>query len=375
MLSRTRRFASLRVRARGSALSLFSRATAHSHLNVSAASGPISTRSYYNSSSDSDDEDDDRKKRPTKALVLGSSGALGSYLCKYFSTQLQIEVLGADVLELPQELTGEWQLDAFCALSKDATLEEMTVQLTESVYDFLQESNNNNNNPNANPNANFRGLDCLIVAAGGFQMDPAALKPVAPGEALSREQYLQQASDQATNAQRMLRQNTYPVLAASSIARHFMNPKGSLMVVIGAAAALGPTPGMLHYGTSKAAAHHIAQTLGSCTGNNFTETKSIQKQAKRVRQHLPGLDHLSVVSFLPSTLDTPANRKATPEATDRIKWTSIPTLAQEIGKLLTTPQLRPHSGSLVKIYDRKPEAADMVSTSENDSEAFLELVR
>ena len=288
-----------------------------------------------------------------------------------------MEVLGADVLELPQELTEEWQLDAFCALSKDASLEEMTVQLTESVYDFLQGNNDDDDggfNRN-NPKPNFPGLDCLIVAAGGFQMDPAALKPVAPGVSLSREQYLQQASEQATNAQLMLRQNTYPVLAASSIARHFMNPKGSLMVVIGAAAALGPTPGMLHYGASKAAAHHIAQTLGSCTGNNFTETNSIQKQAKRVRQHLPGLDHLSVVSFLPSALDTPANREVTTEATDRVKWTSIPTLAHEIGKILTTPLLRPHSGSLVKIYNRKHDAADKVSTNESGGEAFLELVQ
>lgn len=332
----------------------------------------------YDSDSDSDD-DDNKKKRPARALVLGSSGALGSYLCKHFSTHMNMQVMGADVMELPRELTGEWQLDAFCALSKDATLPEMTTQLTDAVYDFLNDDNGSGAGKKTSKDKHFPGLDCLVVAAGGFQMDPPALKPVAPGAALTREQYRQQALDAALNAQLMLQQNTYPVLAATSIAQHFMNYNGGVMVVMGAAAVLGPTPGMLHYGASKAAAHHLVQSLGSCTGLNTTETKSIQRQARRVRQHWPGLDHLSVVGFLPSALDTPANRQAMPED-DRTKWTSIPNLTQEICKLLSTPALRPHSGSLIKIFNRKAKddndpSIDNEHNADDDTGAFLELVR
>ena len=336
-----------------------------------------SQKRYFSNSYDSDsdsDDDDNEQKRPVRALVLGSSGALGSYLCKHFSTQMHMQVMGADVMELPRELTGEWQLDAFCALSKDATLPEMTTQLTEAVYDFLQPDDSKKKK-----NKRFPGLDCLVVAAGGFQMDPPALKPEAPGAPLTREQYRQQALDAALNAQLMLQQNTYPVLAATSIARHFMNYNGGVMVVMGAASVLGSTPGMLHYGASKAAAHHLVQSLGSCTGLNSTETHSIRQQARRLRQHLPALDHLSVVGFLPAALDTPANRQAMPDD-DRSKWTSIPNLAQEICKLMSTPALRPHSGSLIKIYNRKAkDENDPSINNEHDVDdgdgAFLELVR
>jgi hypothetical protein len=48
----------------------------------------------------------------------------------------------------------------------------------------------------------------------------------------------------AETVNRMMRMNLDPVAAANYVAQHYMAPEG-LMVVIGATAALGPTPGML----------------------------------------------------------------------------------------------------------------------------------
>ena len=79
---------------------------------------------------------------------------------------------------------------------------------------------------------------------------------------------------------------------------------------------------------------------------------------------MASLDNLSCVGILPTTLDTPANRQAMPNI-DTSKWTSIPALTAEISNLLLTPQLRPHSGSLVKIFNNK----------DGSGGAFLELVR
>jgi len=346
--------------------------------------------STYDSDSDSDedDEDDDdddddeygagsnlkkgpRQLRHKKALVLGSSGALGSYVARHLSVNLGMQVLGADLIELPAEITGEWQLDAFCPIAKNNEgVEELTVALTEAVYDFCH----NNDNDISKSNNNY--LNAIIVASGGFALDPATPAPVAPGAPLTQAQYLAGAARYGRTLEKMRRQNLDPVLAASYVAQHFMNPHhsndnnnnnaaaGSLMVVIGATAALNPTPGMLGYGVSKAAAHHVVQTLGATTGQS-QESRSVQKQGQRVRQHLGGLDNLTCVGILPTTLDTPANRQAMPEAVDTHKWTSIPALTAEISNFLTVPQLRPHSGSLVKIFNNK----------DGSGSAFLELVR
>lgn len=344
-----------------------------------------SSSSSYGGDSDSDDEDAPKKK----ALIVGSSGALGSYVARHFSTQLQMQVLGADVLELPPELTGDvWDgLDAFCQLPRQCSLEELTVQLTESVYDFVHNSDDSDGDSNnRKKNGAGVGLDCLVVAAGGFQADPPAAPLKAPGASLTRDQYLQQARLWAQTSDAVLHQNLHPVLAACSIATQFMNSTAvdtqgaapPLMVVIGATAALAPgTPGMLGYGASKCAAHHCVQTIGATTGHAEHTGAALRTQSRKLRQHLPSLDHLDVVGILPTTLDTPANRRAMGHVKDKSSWTSIPALTREIAHLLTVPEQRPHSGSLVKIYSDKQQQHDTETggPTATTGQAVLELVR
>ena len=121
-----------------------------------------------------------------------------------------------------------------------------------------------------------------------------------------------------------------------------------LFVVIGATPALLPTPGMLGYGLSKVSVHHFVQTLGETTGKSST-TKSRRQKARRLRKNSAYSDTLSVVGILPTTIDTPNNRAAMPDA-DFQKWTNPGDIAKEIGTWIRTPQLRPHSGSLVKVH-------------------------
>jgi NAD(P)-dependent dehydrogenase (short-subunit alcohol dehydrogenase family) len=44
-------------------------------------------------------------------LVVGSSGALGSVVAKHLSSSEHMIVLGADVVELPTDFTGDWEVN------------------------------------------------------------------------------------------------------------------------------------------------------------------------------------------------------------------------------------------------------------------------
>jgi dihydropteridine reductase len=105
---------------------------------------------------------------------------------------------------------------------------------------------------------------------------------------------------------------------------------------------------MIGYGVSKAAAHHYVQTLGATTGLSVT-TKSQRREGKKVRRHAPYLDSLTVVGVLPTMLDTPSNRATNPDI-DFDACTKPLDIAKEIGTWVESPPLRPHSGSLVKVF-------------------------
>lgn len=120
---------------------------------------------------------------------------------------------------------------------------------------------------------------------------------------------------------------------------------------MGATAALQPTPGMIGYGVSKAAAHQFVQTLGATTGLAVT-SKALRKEARQARRHAPSLDSLSVIGILPTMLDTPNNRASMPDG-NFDEWTKPIDIAKEISTWISTPPLRPHSGSLVKVFSNK----------------------
>ena len=58
----------------------------------------------------------------------------------------------------------------------------------------------------------------------------------------------------------MFRVCVEPAVDAARIASTFLAPQSTL-ILTGAAAALGPTPGMLGYGIAKAATHHLVKSL------------------------------------------------------------------------------------------------------------------
>lgn len=59
------------------------------------------------------------------------------------------------------------------------------------------------------------------------------------------------------------------------------------------------------------------------------------------------MDTLSAIGILPTTIDTPSNRNAMEHA-DFDEWTKPEDIAKEIVTWMESPELRPHSGSLVK---------------------------
>lgn len=287
-----------------------------------------------------------------------------------------VHVLGADVgsPELPPARAGEdrWKLTEFCRLSSPSSLPTTTLELVRAVHAFV-----GNDGP---------GLDAIVCAAGGWCGDPvpppfSAHHPSATeGRRRSLPELLEGAVAHADAVESMRRMNFDPVVAAAYLAQHFMvragddgdgdgdagggGHHGGLLVVIGATAALQPTPGMLAYGLSKSAAHFCVQTLGACTGGGAGGSKAMRQAGRAARHHLPSLDDLTVVGILPTMLDTAANRaqqKQPPQqhgtappdadaATAAAAWTKPEHIAAEIGRWITTPPLRPHSGALVKVY-------------------------
>ena len=95
------------------------------------------------------------------------------------------------------------------------------------------------------------------------------------------------------------------------------------------------------------ATHHVVQTMGATTGKSL-ETRVKRREGRRFRQFAAELDTMSVVGILPTTINTPSNRSANPKA-DTSDWTKPLDIALEIGRWVKTPQLRPHSGALVKV--------------------------
>lgn len=358
-----------------------------------------------------------------RVLVLGSSGVLGSHVARHLSVELNMQVLGADVRpEIPHEMTGDWELQDYCALpppssssnTAHSSLVTLTQHLVRSVHAFCHNENNSNSYTDGRGGrGNPRLLDAIICASGGWQGDPVWPPPPLPptpttptwGHHSSHQNddgddnlhsLLEGAQAYAETVERMRYQNLDPVVAAAYVAQHYMvhhhqhgnrntnnnssddydgggsahaGSAGGLFVVMGATAALSPTPGMLGYGLAKVAAHHLVQTLGSCTDLATLESKSIRQQGRNVRQYLPSLDRLTVVGILPTLLDTPANRKGlttnTSPQQQQQQWTKPEHISQEIGRWIQTPALRPHSGALIKVH---PDSSD-------HNKASWELVR
>jgi NAD(P)-dependent dehydrogenase (short-subunit alcohol dehydrogenase family) len=104
--------------------------------------------------------------------------------------------------------------------------------------------------------------------------------------------------------------------------------EGGRIVNVGSKPALNPTAGLSSYATAKAAVHALTLSL------------SEELSAERIWMN----------AVVPSTMDTPANRKAMPKA-DFEKWPKVSEVAATIA-FLASPQNAATRGALVPVYGR-----------------------
>lgn len=118
-----------------------------------------------------------------------------------------------------------------------------------------------------------------------------------------------------------------PVFSTAAVAGTHLE-HGGVLVLTGAAAAIGPTPGMLAYGAVKAATHHVAVSLSSPDGG------------------LPAGSR--VYAVLPRMIDTPSNRKWVTGG-DTSTWTPPADIAEKIAAWAEGGQGVPSSGTLHEV--------------------------
>lgn len=295
------------------------------------------------------------------ALVLGSSGCLGSHIVRHLSRNLGHTVIGADCVDPPAEQADHDLLDAFLPLPHPTTEAGLAQTATDLVLG-LREIDEMSGQAGRWHDGGTRGaggtgglvLDAVICASGGWEGDPPPPDADAAefqGDEWEERLLAADAASHGDSADRMLRMNLHPVLAAGRAMDRYMGGEG-LFVALGATAALAPTPSMAAYGAAKAAVHHYVQTLGaSCGPKTGLGHKALRKKASTtVRQRAVYLDDLTAVAILPSMIDTPSNRRFAEEGADFSQWTRPDDIAAEIGMWMERPYARPHSGSLIKVF-------------------------
>lgn len=128
--------------------------------------------------------------------------------------------------------------------------------------------------------------------------------------------------------ERMFRLNAVTAFLCSREAIARMRPSGGRIVNVAARPALEPTAGMIAYATSKAAVAALTSALA--------------------REVTP--EGIFINAIVPSTMDTPANRRAMPNA-DFSRWARLQDVAEAIA-FLAGPANNVTSGALVPVYGR-----------------------
>lgn len=128
--------------------------------------------------------------------------------------------------------------------------------------------------------------------------------------------------------ERMLRQNLDTAAHVCRAALPHLLVRGGSVVAVGARAAEAAGSGMAAYAVAKSAVHALVRVL------------ALENRERGVRFN----------AVLPGTIDTPANRRAMPDA-DRSSWTSPEAIARTIAFLLS-PDSAPVSGALVPVDGR-----------------------
>ena len=124
---------------------------------------------------------------------------------------------------------------------------------------------------------------------------------------------------------RMVGTNLGTVAHVCRAALPHLRKQGGSVVAVGSRAAETGGAGMAAYAVSKVAVHALVRVL------------ALENQGLGVRFN----------AVLPGTIDTPANRRAMPDA-DRSKWTSPEAIARVMAFLLS-PESAPTTGALVPV--------------------------
>jgi NAD(P)-dependent dehydrogenase (short-subunit alcohol dehydrogenase family) len=227
---------------------------------------------------------------PRGVIVTGGTGALGRALV------LQLLERGARVA-VPYRGEGEWQaLQAEAAAG--AALSGAVADLTDpaGARTFVEEAA-----------ARLGVLDGVALAAGGW----------AGGKRFDEAPEDEWARMQGTNLETVVR--------VCRAALPYLRKQGGSVVAVGSRAAETGGAGMAAYAVSKVAVHAFVRVLAD-------ENRDLGVRFNAV---------------LPGTIDTPANRRAMPDA-DPSKWTSPGAIARVMVFLLS-PESAPTTGALVPV--------------------------
>ena len=154
----------------------------------------------------------------------------------------------------------------------------------------------------------------ILCVAGGFTMGSAASPDIFP------------------QCEQMMKMNVNPSLLAAHLATKFMEDNGMLMFTGAAVPFKSTAPACLAYSLAKNAVHSLALNMAARTDLSSVAT---------------------VVTILPSMIDTPANREAMPDA-DKSEWLS-PEGISKLVKAWVDGKNRPDNGSFVLLKKEKGE--------------------
>jgi dihydropteridine reductase len=238
------------------------------------------------------------KKRTKRAVVVGGNGALGRAVVQRFLAREGWQVASVDFAE--SSARGVHSVVLSDAAGSDGG--DGGGGARESLRAW------------ASGGGVQGGVQAVVHAAGSWA-----------GSAVD-------ADDFAASLEHLWSANVRSAALAANLAGNLLAP-GGMFTLTGAMAALDPagTPGMAAYGMTKAATHHLLQSVAQGDGSGG----------------LPGDAYANAI--LPATIDTEANRGAMPDA-DTSSWTAPEDIAAQLLEWAEVPASRPGvSGSLVEI--------------------------
>jgi NAD(P)-dependent dehydrogenase (short-subunit alcohol dehydrogenase family) len=205
-------------------------------------------------------------------VVTGAAGALGQAVVRLLAAQgHRVACLDRDEARLQALFGQSGQLLAACDVTSDQSMADTLAALT----------------------LGGEHVDVLVHVAGGFEMGEAA-------HALTRESW-----------DRMMNLNAWAFVAVTrAVIPNMLRHGGGKVIAVSAAAAARGAAQKAAYVASKSALQRLVESL------------SAEVRAQGV----------SVNSVAPTTMDTPANRQAMPDA-DRSAWVTLESAAQTIAAL------------------------------------------